>query len=217
MIGIMVTIQLCCSGWLIGNVPPCPDSILTPLFSFVQMSHFDHTVEHDQAEIIPFLLAALQTSSFPLRLVASPWSPPGWMKVPLLPPPSSPPIPPSADIAEEKSDDEDEDDKGKGGKKKSKHKDTNETTSRPMTMTSTSSPNGLIASPEVMAAWALYISLFIDAYASLQVPIWAVTPQNEPEFAAPWEACAYNASFERAFIDEYLGPRLQADHPEVRA
>ena len=44
---------------------------------------------------------------------------------------------------------------------------------------------------------------------------WAVTPQNEPEFAAPWEACAFNASFERYFIRDYLGPVLKSQHPEL--
>ena len=142
----------------------------------MQMEHFDHDVKHDQQEIIPFLRKALAATAFPLRLLASPWSPPGWMKVP------------SPAIAEKLE---------------------------PMTMTGTSNPNGLIASPEVMSAWALYISYFIDAYASHEIPIWAVTPQNEPEFAAPWEACTYNASFERDFIDGYLGPQLQKAHPEV--
>ena len=43
-----------------------------------------------------------------------------------------------------------------------------------------------------------------------QVPIWAVTPQNEPEFAAPWEACVYNKSFSNHFIQNYLGPVLRS-------
>lgn len=82
-------------------------------------------------------------------------------------------------------------------------------------MTGSSQPNGLKDDARVMAAWAKYISLFIDSYAAHQISIWGVTPQNEPEFAAPWEACVYNASFEKIFIDEYLGPVLNSEHPDV--
>ena len=47
------------------------------------------------------------------------------------------------------------------------------------------------------------------------MPIWAITPQNEPEFAAPWEACAYDQTYEMDFINSYLGPTLHQNHPDV--
>ena len=74
-------------------------------------------------------------------------------------------------------------------------------------------PNGLVDSPDVKRAWARYISKFISAYAAQGVPVWAVTPQNEPEFPAPWEACAYTAAYEKEFIADYLGPVLAEEHP----
>ena len=37
--------------------------------------------------------------------------------------------------------------------------------------------------------------------------------QNEPEFAAPWDACVWTAEYTREFVAEYLGPRLARDHP----
>lgn len=40
-----------------------------------------------------------------------------------------------------------------------------------------------------------------------------MTVQNEPEYAAPWEACAYTAEQERDFIRDFLGPQMAADHP----
>lgn len=76
-------------------------------------------------------------------------------------------------------------------------------------------PNGLRDDPRVHSSWALYISKFITAYNDKGVPIWAITPQNEPEFPAPWEACSYNASGERDFISGFLGPTLEEHHPEV--
>lgn len=78
------------------------------------------------------------------------------------------------------------------------------------------SPNGLIQSSQIMTSWANYISKFISAYAAKGVPIWAVTPQNEPLFAAPWEACSYTSQSSSTFISEFLGPTLRSDHPEVK-
>jgi glucosylceramidase len=38
------------------------------------------SIDHDRAHLIPFIEAALETAGGELRLLASPWSPPGWMK-----------------------------------------------------------------------------------------------------------------------------------------
>lgn len=62
----------------------------------------------------------------------------------------------------------------------------------------------------------MYISKFIDAYAGKGVPIWGLTPQNEPEFPAPWEACAYNVSYMKDWIQEYLGPVMRSNHPDLK-
>ena len=83
-------------------------------------------------------------------------------------------------------------------------------------MTGSADPNGLRDDARTKAAWALYFSKFIDAYKGRGVEMWGVTVQNEPEFAAPWEACKYNASFQANFVRDFLGPRLHADHPGVK-
>ena len=135
------------------------------------LTHFDTEVTHDQIAILPFIRLAMETSSAPIRLLASPWSPPAWMKNP--------------------------DAEGK------------------QEMTGSALPNGLRNDIKTKIAWARYISKFISAYSAQGVPVWSVTPQNEPEFPAPWEACAYNVSFENDFIQNYLGPVLRAEHPGV--
>ncbi len=43
-----------------------------------ELKHF--TIEHDQKHRIPFIKAALKTAGGDLKLFASPWSPPAWMK-----------------------------------------------------------------------------------------------------------------------------------------
>jgi glucosylceramidase len=134
------------------------------------MAYFDDDVTHDQLQIIPMIKRAMAASPNTINLLASPWSPPAWMKVPV---------------------------------------------NGSQSMLSSADPSGLIADPRVQSAWAKYISKFITSYAKSGVPIWALTPQNEPEFAAPWEACKYNSSFESDFVNNYLGPIVKGDHPEI--
>ncbi|KAK1937751.1 putative glucosylceramidase 3 [Phytophthora citrophthora] len=66
---------------------------------------------------------------------------------------------------------------------------------------------------DMRAPWALYFSKFITAYKKQGIPFWGLSPQNEPEFAAPWEACGYSPEYEAEFIGEFLGPVLDRDHP----
>ena len=137
------------------------------------MSFFDSEVTHDNAYIIPLIRLAMETSSLPIKIVASPWSPPSWMKNPV------------------------------SGSVNS-------------SMLGSASPNGLKDDPQTKTAWARYISKFITAYKYKGVPIWAITPQNEPEFAAPWEACTYTSTYEKSFIEKHLGPQLRNDHPGLK-
>lgn len=46
--------------------------------------------------------------------------------------------------------------------------------------------------------------------------MFAVSVQNEPEFPAPWEACAYTPKTQGDFLANHLGPTLRESHPEVR-
>jgi hypothetical protein len=85
----------------------------------------------------------------PLRILATPWSPPQWMKVPV---------------------------------------------NGVQSMLGSAQPNGLIATPEVLSSWALYFTKFIEAYGLKGIDVWAITPQNEPQFAAPWEVMLLSTS-----------------------
>jgi glucosylceramidase len=44
----------------------------------VELKHF--TIDHDRQALIPMIHAAQQAASTPIRMVATPWSPPAWMK-----------------------------------------------------------------------------------------------------------------------------------------
>lgn len=88
------------------------------------------------------------------------------------------------------------------------------TEDHPASMLGSVTPNGL--NDDYRKPWANYFSRFISAYKKHGLPFWGLTPQNEPEFAAPWEACGYNASYQAEFVAEYLGPVMKRDHPEVK-
>ncbi|KAJ4456772.1 putative O-Glycosyl hydrolase family 30 [Paratrimastix pyriformis] len=82
-----------------------------------------------------------------------------------------------------------------------------------------SSPTpGLKADSRYHAAWALFFSKFIDAYAAQGINFWGLTVQNEPGFAdtCPWESCGYHGEDERDFVRDFLGPQLKQDHPDVK-
>ncbi len=171
-------------GYTLGriHINSCDFSLKSYTFDDISgdydLIYFDTEVTHDNAVMIPFMIEAgmavadKSNNEDKLKLLASPWSPPSWMKKP---------------------------DK-KTGKQ---------------SMVGSAEPTGLLDDPKVHLAWANYISKFIEAYKYKGVNIWALTPQNEPEFAAPWEACAYNASAELQFINNYLGPIMRQNHPEV--
>ena len=61
-------------------------------------------------------------------------------------------------------------------------------------------------------AWANYLSDWVSGFKKHGVNIWGITVQNEAEFAAPWEACVYNATFQAQFIGKYLGPTMAKNH-----
>ena len=46
----------------------------------VELRHFDATLPDDEATLLPLVRAALAASGGRLALLASPWSPPSWMK-----------------------------------------------------------------------------------------------------------------------------------------
>jgi len=84
-------------------------------------------------------------------------------------------------------------------------------------MTGSQTPAGLANDPRSRMTWAKYLSKWATAYeGQLGIALWGMTVQNEPEFAAPWEACKYNATTEARFIREYLGPVLRAEHPDLK-
>jgi len=156
-----------------------------------ELDHFDMTVEHDvMTGMVELMVRAddkLQVGwkGDKLNIMASPWSPPAWMKKPTW--------------------------------WELKH---NPGAVHSSGMTGSAEPNclreGTGPDSRYAAAWALYFSKFVNAYKAWGIDLYAVTVQNEPEFPAPWEACAYNSTNEGEFIANHLGPTLKRDHPDLK-
>jgi glucosylceramidase len=63
---------------------------------------------------------------------------------------------------------------------------------------------------------ANYMSKFISDYGAAGVPIWGVTPQNEPEYGpANYPGCIYTPQMEANYIKNNLGPTLASKNPGV--
>mmetsp|Transcript_140548 Transcript_140548/g.262184 ORF Transcript_140548/g.262184 Transcript_140548/m.262184 type:complete len:690 (-) Transcript_140548:80-2149(-) len=166
-------------GYTLGRVPMGSCDFSLGSYSFdnvsgdVNLTHFDTDVTHDEVNgMLPMMRAAQRAArgrGHDLKIFASPWSPPPWMKLPV----------------------------------NGEHWSNGSAT-----------PVGLDA--RYQRAWAKYFSKFIDAYRRKGVNLWGVTPQNEPEYAAHWDACVYTPKFEAEFVREHLGPVLHYEQPGVK-
>ena len=67
-----------------------------------------------------------------------------------------------------------------------------------------------------LSAFADYLSNFCDAYTAAGLPVYAISPANEPEYAASWNSCLWlpGTTTLGPFIVNNLGPKLRQTHPE---
>ena len=67
-------------------------------------------------------------------------------------------------------------------------------------------------------AYANYLSDFCDAFKKAGLPVYAISPANEPEYAASWNSCLWlpaSATLGK-FIVNNLGPKLAKTNPETK-
>ncbi len=114
------------------------------------------SIAHDLGYIVPDLKEALALNPG-LKLMANPWSPPGWMK--------------------------------SNGQ-----------------MNNLNNAGSLLASS--YGPLAQYFVKFLQAYAAQGVPVYAITPQNEPSYATAYPGMNFPEQNEASFIANNLGPAL---------
>ncbi len=124
-----------------------------------ELKHF--TIDRDRQYILPVLREALAVNP-KLKIIASPWSPPGWMK------------------------------------------------------TSGSMIGGTLL-PSSFTPLARYFVCFLQSYEAAGVPIFAVTPQNEPRnIPGDYPGMGMTAEEQTVLIREHLGPALRDAHLKTK-
>jgi len=69
--------------------------------------------------------------------------------------------------------------------------------------------------PEYYDTWALFFSKYVDAYKAEGIDIWGFTVENEPlGNGNNWESMHYSPEEMTNFVQNYLGPKLEADGKE---
>lgn len=138
------------------------------------------SIANDYETLIPFIRAARQWQP-DLKLWASPWCPPSWMKH-------------NGHYASVYTGEE-YDPKYRNG--------------LPADKVGYEGTDMFITEPDYMKAYALYFSKFIDAYAAEGIPIFGVMPQNEFNSPQIYPSCCWTARGLTEFIGNYLGPAMQ--------
>ncbi len=149
------------------------------------LDHF--SLKHDEAYILP-VLRQIRTINPDLFLVASPWSPPGWMKTYGT---------------------------SFGGRATENYLDPY---AHSLWDLANGSMLGGWMSEEYIEVYSRYIGKFLQGYAQAGVPVDAVTPQNEivTTQKGRMPACRWSPSVEAAFVRDHLGPLLRAQHQRTQ-
>lgn len=155
-----------------------------------EMKNF--SIANDEETLIPFIKAALAVRP-DLKLWASPWCPPTWMKY-------------NKHYACMYQDPE--------TVQKNMRQlgvDDNITTVNHLTPDQQGAEGAdmFIQKPEYLKAYALYFKKFIEAYRSEGIHIDMVAPQNEFNSCQVFPSCIWTAESLSRFVGAYLGPEMQ--------
>ncbi len=145
------------------------------------------SIKNDKETLIPFIKSALSYNS-KLKVWASPWSPPSWMKYN-----KHYACRPSEDNLAEKF----------------KNK------LLPYQLGKGEGSNMFIQDARYFEAYGLYFSKFIDAYRAEGINISTIMPQNEFNSCQIFPSCTWTARGLNEFVGKYLGPKMAAKQIEV--
>ena len=150
------------------------------------------SIDHDRATLLPFIRAAKAVNPS-LRIWASPWCPPSWMKV------NKHYANTSASVI---------------FRSWAGMQDRMEDNLLPEDRQIPEGVDAFIQDPAYLEAYARYFGKFIDAYKAEGVDVFMVMPQNEPNSAQWYPACTWTPEGLAAFI-KYLGPEMASRGVDV--
>lgn len=141
----------------------------------------DFSISRDRYILIPYIREALKIRP-DLKIWASPWTPPAWMKI------NEHYTLKAGDIAGRT-----------GGNQMEERKNV------PGNVTAFN------MQASYLQAYALYFSKYVQEYAKEGVTIWAVMPQNEIAWTPNWPCCTWRPEDLAIFIGKYLAPQFRED------
>ena len=156
-----------------------------------EMKNF--SIDHDRATLIPFIQGA-QRYNPNIKIWASPWCPPSWMKW-------------NKHYASRST---------TALAKRLKKRQTGEETfmfrvvdnELPEDRQAFEGADAFIQKDAYFKAYALYFSKFIDAYRQEGIDIFGVMPQNEFNSDQPYPSCCWTLGGLATFMGKYLGPAM---------
>ena len=148
------------------------------------MKHF--STENDKQTLIPFIKKALMFNPT-LKLWASPWSPPSWMKT-------------NKHYACAPTDNSDSNPYRNG---------------MDVSQKGAEGTNMFITSDKYMKAYSLYFRKFIKEYAKAGIKIGVVMPQNEFNSCQIFPSCCWRPQELGKFIADYLIPTMKKENVDV--
>jgi glucosylceramidase len=151
----------------------------------MNLDHF--SLKHDEACVLPTLREIRQINPR-LFLMATPWSPPGWMKT-----------------------------YGSTFGGRTTENILGPYTHSLWDMANESMLGGWM-SDQHLGVYSHYIEKFLQGYAQAGVPVQAISCQNEIETTQDGKmpACRWSPGLEAAFVRDHLGPSLRAQHLETQ-
>jgi glucosylceramidase len=144
-----------------------------------EMKNF--SIDNDKETLIPFIKNALKYNPG-IKLWASPWSPPAWMK----------------------------DNKHYACKPlNDPYFDLSYSNGMLPGQERAEGMNMFIQEDAYLKAYALYFAKFIEAYRAENINIFMIMPQNEFNSCQPFPSCTWQSSALNRFVGHYLGPKMK--------
>lgn len=200
------------ANFTMGRMPIGANDFSLDYYSYAEvendfeLAHF--SIEHDEATLIPFIKSALKV--YPeLKLWASPWCPPSWMKKNKHYANSSTlPIKRRFEEMMKRRQDRPEDVRATGGSSFGMNPAMLSDNGLSEDKQIREGQDAFIMEDRYLDTYARYFGKFIDAYKEKGIEISMVMPQNEPNSAQWYPACTWTPEALAAFI-RHLGPEMQ--------
>lgn len=176
-------------NFTICRMPVGANDFSTDWYSYNEMDNDfemkNFSISHDLQTLVPFINEAKQFAP-DLKIWASPWSPPSWMKW-------------NKNYA----------------CKMSNGTEPNYGNSLTPDKQGQEGANMFIMKEKYLKAYSLYFTKFIEAYRREGIHISTVMPQNEFNSCQIFPSCTWTASGLAEFVGKYLGPAMKGQNVEI--